>query len=107
MTVAPRLLYHRFLMRLSRIGRVLIVLAAVLVLGAGFCVTESHPGGHHASDGHGLVASFCSGMLATTVPTAPLLALALAGWALTLMSVSVPLALSFVLEPPPKLAFVR
>jgi hypothetical protein len=94
-------------MRLSRIGRLLIVLAAVLVLGAGVCVTENHPGGHHASDGHGIVLSSCFGMLATTVTTVPVLALVLAGWALTLMSASVPLALSFVLEPPPKLAFVR
>jgi hypothetical protein len=86
------------------IGRVAAVVAVVLVLGAGFCLFDSH---QHAA-GHEIPSDLCFGMIGVTTIVMPLAgALVLAGWAPGLLIAAAPAASLFVVDPPPKFRSIR
>jgi hypothetical protein len=86
------------------LGRVAALVAVVLVIGAGFCMFDTH---QHAG-GHEVVSDLCLGMVGVATVLMPLAgALALAGWAPGLLIASAPSVSLFVADPPPKLASLR
>lgn len=79
-----------------------VVIALLLVLGAGVCMLDDD-----ARAGHGAIVDACCSMLATTVMPVPFLGLLLVGWAPMRKSASIRRAALFVLDPPPRPAHLR
>lgn len=77
-----------------------VLLAVLLVLGAGFCLADGHAGGDHAS--HAVSFDLCLGMIGVTLVSVPVIVLLMSRFASLAPIVAALPAPVFVLEPPPR-----